>query len=112
MIVAEKHVISIRFRMVNSRLEVLQDNMDGLPIHYLHGHGDILPALEAELAGMQVREMKEIYLSRENGYAELDDDFTFQVIIDQIRLASADEIRYGLVRQDTGNKNCGAEGCC
>ena len=82
--ILEHTVVSIRFKMTNSKGEVLENNMDGPPIHYIQGGGNILPALEAELYGLKKGERKTIFISKEKGY-ETDDEFIAEVIIDEIQ---------------------------
>jgi FKBP-type peptidyl-prolyl cis-trans isomerase 2 len=112
MIVAENCVVSIRFRMTNSCGVVLEDNIDGLAIRYLQGNGEILPALEAELAGLGVKAEKDFTLSTETGYTTVDDQFSIHVIIDEVRIATAEELRDGLFLQRNEDEHCRGEGCC
>jgi len=109
--IEDKTVVSIRYKMENSKGEILEDNLNGLPISYLHGEGSILPSLEAELAGLNQGEEKQIFLSKEKGYKDLDDEFYIKVIVDHIRFATAKEIEEGLNPQVADNY-CGPEGCC
>jgi FKBP-type peptidyl-prolyl cis-trans isomerase 2 len=83
--------------MTNSKGEVLENNMDGPPIHYIQGGGNILPALEAELYGLKKGERKTIFISKEKGY-ETDDEFIAEVIIDEIRQATGQELKEGLLQ--------------
>lgn len=109
--VEDKTVVSIRYKMQNSKGEILEDNLNGLPVNYLHGIGSILPALEAELEGLKEGEEKQIFFSKEKGYKDLDDEFYIKVVVDCIRLATDKEIEGGLNPQVADNY-CGPEGCC
>ena len=51
--ISEHTVVSIRYKMTNTRGEVLENTMAGPPIQYIQGRGNILPALEAELNGLK-----------------------------------------------------------
>lgn len=48
-------------------------NIDKGSLSYLHGHRNILPGVERELAGMKVGEQKKFQLSPEEGYGEYDE---------------------------------------
>jgi len=111
MMVEEKTVVSIRYKMKNSKGEVLEDIFDSLPISYLHGKGSILPSLEQELTGLSEGEEKEIFLSKENGFQDLDDDFHVLVVIDKVRYASDEELKNGINPQ-LPEDYCGPDGCC
>jgi len=101
-----KTVVSIRYKMSNSSGEVLEDILSGLPISYLHGRGDILPALEAALYGLKEGDKKAISISNQMGYDEVDDEFYIEVIIDQIRLATTEELENGLKPKISSNSCC------
>jgi len=109
--IEDKTVVSIRYKMENSRGEVLEDILDGLPINYLHGHGTIFPSLEAELKGLNEGEEKQIFLSKETGYQDLDDEFHIWVVVDKVRYASDEELEKGL-NPVLSDGYCGPEGCC
>lgn len=109
--VQEKTVVSIRYKMENSKGEILEDILDGLPISYLHGKGSILPSLEQELTGLNEGEEKEIFLSKENGFQDLDDEFHILVVVDKVRYASEEELEKGINPQ-LPEDYCGSQGCC
>jgi FKBP-type peptidyl-prolyl cis-trans isomerase SlyD len=50
------------------RLEVDGKEIDSGPIQFLHGHGNIIPGLEAEVEGMQLNEEKEVFVKAEDAY--------------------------------------------
>lgn len=50
----------------------LEDNKDSVPMAYLHGHRNLLPALESALEGLQEGESKTIVLPPEQAYGKLD----------------------------------------
>lgn len=110
MIIQDKTVVSLRFRMKNSKGEVLEDILDGPPINYLHGGGGILPLLEAALTGLKAEDQTLIFISRDEGYEGMDDDFSVEVIVDDVRPATQKEIENGVVA--LASDSCGPEGCC
>ncbi len=103
-------IVGIRYKMQNSKGEVLEDILEGSPVEYLHGSGNILPALEAALAGLHAGDQKNILVSRDAGYSEVDDDFLFEVVIDTVRLATEDEIKKGSPVDEIEVEDCGP-GC-
>lgn len=46
----------------------IEDSRAGEPISYLHGHGDILPALEEQLVGKAAGDTLEVRLAPEQAY--------------------------------------------
>lgn len=107
--ISEHTVVSMRFKMKNSRGEVLENIMEGPPIHYLHGSGTILPALEAELNGLKAGDGKAIFISKDQGYDGIDDEFNVEVIIDAVRRATEKELMEGLspqVKDEYCGPNC------
>jgi FKBP-type peptidyl-prolyl cis-trans isomerase 2 len=84
--------------------------MEGAPIHYIQGGGNILSALEAELNGLKKGDCKTIFISKEKGYDEADDEFIVEVIIDEIRQATAQELKEGLLQATRLTIDC-HDGC-
>lgn len=109
--VADKRVVSIRYIMKNSKGEVLEDTMDGEPVRYLHGAGGILPSLEADLIGLQAGEERALLISNEQGYAGVDDTYSFRVIVEDVRLATEEELKMG-GPLPVGKNACGSDCCC
>lgn len=59
-------------------------NVGDEPLIYEHGAGQILPALEAELAGLSVSDTKEVQLSVEQGYGDVNPDAFREVDIERV----------------------------
>jgi FKBP-type peptidyl-prolyl cis-trans isomerase 2 len=96
--------------MKNSKGEVLEDNLGKDCKQYLHGTGNILPALEANLAGLKAGDKKFVYISKQDGINDLDDDFSFEVIIDNVRAATEEELQRGSPIPNKAPVECGP-GC-
>ena len=93
MTVKKNMIVFFHYTMRNSRSVVLENNMDGFPKCYLHGSSAIQPLLQAQFEGLKVGETKTISLKRDGGIVA--DDYTFNVIIDDLRLATEEELLLG-----------------
>ena len=109
--VATNTVVSLRYSMKNNRGDLLDDIMDRTPVDYLHGSGNILPALEASLEGLECGEHQSISISPETN-PDLHDSFHFDVIIDKVRAAKEEEILQRKPLPLLSKKGCGPDCCC
>ena len=64
--------------------EVVESSEGKAPLTYTQGGGQILPALEAELAGLQAGDEKSVSLSAEDGYGEVNPEAFQEVPADRI----------------------------
>ena len=101
MIISENKVVSLRYIMTNSAGEVIEDVMDRSPIQYIHGTGKIIPALEAAIEGMTAGQKKSFSISDPG----LSENLHFDLVIDEVREATPEEIQ-------NGNPACGPGCCC
>ena len=101
-------VVSIRYIMKNNKDEVLEDNTKGEPIKYVHGSGSIVSTLESSLSGSRAGQRKFVVISDER----LRGTFYFDIIVDDVRAATREEIEAGKPLQNEQNKECGPECCC
>lgn len=83
----------MRYVMRNASGEVLENTMHGMPISYLHGTGAILLLLQEQLEGLEAGDKKTVHLKATSGFTN--EDFSFDVIIDQVRAALEEEIVLG-----------------
>ncbi|MEP7109238.1 MAG: FKBP-type peptidyl-prolyl cis-trans isomerase [Ferruginibacter sp.] len=86
-------VVSIRYIMKNSKEEVLENTMNNQPVSYLHGSATILPLLQDQLEGMKAGDKKVLYLPAATGLTN--EDFIFEVIVDEVRVALKEEVLLG-----------------
>ncbi len=91
--IATNTVVALRYIMRNSTGHVLEDTMNATPVNYLQGAAGILPLLQVQLEGLRAGDKKIVHLLKENGLT--DNDFIFEVIIDEVRAASPEEIILG-----------------
>ncbi len=106
--VEKNTVVSLRYILKNAAGEIMEDNTNAAVLEYLHGVGNLLPSLEAAVAGLGIKDKKIFSLSDE----ELQGEFIFDVTIDNIREATKDEIENGLPVKKSADNNCGPSCCC
>ncbi len=107
MIIGADTVVALRYIMRNGKGDILEDTMQLTPVNYLHGSTGILPLLQQQLEGLQAGDKIQVFLSKENNSA--DDDFIFDVIIDNVRTALPEEIILGYpvqITMDTCKDDC------
>ncbi len=102
-------VVALRYIMRNGKGDVLEDTMQSTPVNYLHGSSGILPMLQQQLEGLTAGNKKKVYLFKDD--SEADDDFEFDVIIDDVRAALPEEIILGYPVQIT-TVICKDDCCC
>jgi FKBP-type peptidyl-prolyl cis-trans isomerase SlyD len=71
--VADHMVVTMEFTLRVDG-EVIEDTVESEPIQFLQGSGQVLPALEKQLYGMQVGDGKTIVLMPEEGYGVVDQE--------------------------------------
>jgi FKBP-type peptidyl-prolyl cis-trans isomerase SlyD len=70
-VIEEGKQVSIEYTLKLDDGSTADSNVDGDPLTYEQGGGQILPALEKALAGMEVDETREVKLSPAEGYGEV-----------------------------------------
>lgn len=103
----ENTIVTIRYIMKNSENDVLENNMAGRPVVFLFGTNNISPILQSQLCGLSQGDKKTICLQKEQSAA--DDDYTFEVLIDEVRSALPEEILLGyplLLNANDCEENC------
>ena len=112
MVVNEKAIVSMRYAMKNSQGEVLTSLENSPVFTFLPGSGTVLPQLESVLLGMSQGEKKTVMVLREQGLAGLNNDYFFDVLIEDVREASEEEIMQGQPIIAMLAKECGANCAC
>jgi FKBP-type peptidyl-prolyl cis-trans isomerase SlyD len=72
--IAQDTVVSIDYTLTNDDGEVLDTSKDAEPLTYIHGRGQIIPGLEAALAGRSSGEGFKIRIPADEAYGERDPD--------------------------------------
>ena len=106
--IGNQTIVALRYIMYNSKGDVLENTLQSQPVNYLHGSSGILSLLQQQLEGLQKGNKKKVKLSKENGAG---DDYSFDVIIDDVRVALPEEILLGYPLQIT-NMVCDDDCSC
>ncbi len=72
MSIAQDQVVSIHYTLRNDAGEVLDSSAAGEPLTYLHGHGNLIPGLERELAGKNTGDKLSVKIAPADAYGEYD----------------------------------------
>lgn len=72
MSIAQDQVVSIHYILKNDAGEVLDRSAEGEPLTYLHGHGNLIPGLERELAGKNPGDKLQVRIPPTEAYGEYD----------------------------------------
>ncbi len=91
--IGKNSVVSMRYSMKNDSGEILENSMNNKPVSYLHGSNGILSLLQAQLEGLKMGDKKVVYLTADSGFTN--EDFIFEIIIDEVREASNEELLLG-----------------
>ncbi len=67
------------YRLTDANGQELDKADSSAPLSYLHGHQQIVPGLEKALEGMQVGEKKDVSLTPEEGYGEVNPDLRLKL---------------------------------
>ncbi len=70
MVIGKNSVVSMHYEVATSEGEHVDRSEEGKPMTYLHGHGQIIPGLEAALAGHQAGETVEVLVQPQDAYGE------------------------------------------
>ena len=80
MTIAENKVVTLEFTVKNAETGDLIETSEGSePLVYLHGFNNLVPGLEAELAGKTVGDSYDVTVSPEEGYGVRDESLVQDV---------------------------------
>lgn len=106
--VANHTIVSLRYVMKNDAGEIMEDTTSLAAFDYVHGTGNLMPALEEAMTGLASGAKKTFSVADKllNGI------FHFDVIIDNVRMATKEEITNGFPDKKFTKNDCGPECCC
>ncbi len=70
--IADGMVVTIHYTLTDDKGTVIDSSSGSDPLEYLHGHGNIVPGLERELAGKKVGDALKVHVAPKDGYGEHD----------------------------------------
>lgn len=70
MTIRNDSVVEIEYTLKNDAGEVIDSSADGDSLHYLHGHGNIVPGLERALSGKKKGDSVNVVVAPEDGYGK------------------------------------------
>ena len=70
--IAQDSVVTIHYTLKDDAGEIIDSSTPEEPLVYLHGHGNLVPGLERELAGKCAGDKFNVRLSPADGYGEYD----------------------------------------
>lgn len=108
MTITHNTIVSLRYKMYNDNGDLMEDNTRGVGIRYMHGSGQLMPALEAAMDGLGIGESKSFCIHDKL----LREVFHFEVFVDEVRLASAMEIAKGVPEKIAEVLDCGPDCDC
>lgn len=94
--VESNHVVGIHYVLRDQEGEIMDQSEPGEALHYLHGHGNIIPGLESELLHKEVGNQLKVHVTPERGYGVHDPEKCFLIPRAQI---PSPEIQPGVMLQ-------------
>jgi FKBP-type peptidyl-prolyl cis-trans isomerase SlyD len=70
--IAQNDVVTIHYTLKDDADKVIDSSSGSEPLAYLHGHGNIVPGLERELAGKSAGDRLTVRIPAAEGYGEYD----------------------------------------
>ena len=70
--IADGHVVTLHYRLTLDDGTIADESFGGEPLVYLHGHHNIVPGLEKQLAGKNAGDKCDVAVSAADGYGEYD----------------------------------------
>lgn len=95
--------VSIEYTLRLDDGSVADSNVDGDPLVYEHGRGQILPALESRLKEMGVDDTRQVTLSPEEGYGPVHEEL-FQTVEPDALPEEARKVGVALVSEDASGQ--------
>lgn len=77
--VAKDQVVTFHYTLKNKDGQQIDSSVNGDPLVYLHGYGQIVAGLEAELEARQIGDRLQVHVPPEKGYGVYDPDGCFGI---------------------------------
>lgn len=97
LLVADDHVVTIHYTLRDIEGSVRDSSSGGDPLPYLHGHGNIVPGLEAALAGKAIGDKVEgLHVPPEQGYGLHDENLDLAIPLTSFPDEMRDQLEVGV----------------
>ena len=77
--IKKNSVVSLSYILKNENGEELDRSETAIPLAYMHGHGQIVPGLENVLEGLAIGDKKEVTVTPQEGYGEVQPQLKMKV---------------------------------
>ncbi len=77
--IAKDSVVSFHYTVATAEGEHVDKSEEGQPLVYLHGHGQIVPGLEAAMAGREAGEHLDTTVAPDQAYGDYEKELDLQV---------------------------------
>ena len=78
-------VVSFFYTLKNEQGKVLETNIGGDPVVYLHGHGNMIPGLEKAMSGKEPGAQYEVTLAPKEAYGERQESMQMKVPVKHLQ---------------------------
>lgn len=77
--IAQDTAVTLHYTVRDPHGQVLDSSLEREPLHYLHGHGQIIPGLEKQLEGAEAGSTLEIHVPADEAYGPRHPELVFPV---------------------------------
>lgn len=92
--VEKNKVVAIDYKLTNEKGELIDTSANHGPLLYIHGNGDLIPALEKQLEGKKAGDNIKTTIAAKDGYGERNDSLCQDVPRSQFE--SAEKLEVGM----------------
>tara|TARA_R110001592_G_scaffold337300_1_gene623552 strand:+ start:157561 stop:158031 length:471 start_codon:yes stop_codon:yes gene_type:complete len=100
LVIDDKHVVSMHYKLTNANGEVLDSSDGGEPLIYLHGAGNIIPGLERALVGKSDGDSLQVSVAPAEGYGEPDPALV--QVVDRAAFQGVESVDVGMAFEARG----------
>lgn len=94
--IAKDSVARLAYKLRLDDGEIADESTADDPLVYLHGHGTLLPALEAKLEGLEAGQSATVVIEPEDGYGTHDPDLDLAIPLDAFPEEVRDQLEEGV----------------
>ncbi len=94
-IIEQDRAVRIHYHLTDADQQVIDSSEGREPLSYLHGHGTLVPGVEAALAGLKAGDEVDAVVAPEDGYGVRDPELDIRVPIDVFEESVRDKLGAG-----------------